>query len=335
MLAKQSGVYMILHIGSDTRYVGSSAGRISDRWDSHRSALRHQKHRNPHLQSAWNKYGEDAFVFVVLENVAPADVLDAEEHWYQKFKRAGLRLYNIREHVKSQLGFKHSARSIEQISDANKRRVRSLGEREKLRQARLGKKLPEAVRERIAHDWPPLVAPDGGTHVIHNLLKFCQERQLDTSAMRKVALGQRRIYKGWRLLQVGEQAAPYTDKLRFVGVAYTVIDPQGKHHETTNIEAFARARDLDPKLLRNACRGKARQHKGWTGTSAGYAPKTTDNRIPPRARAFVAPDGTIHIAAAGLGAFCKQHGLDKGAMLRVHSGKQKVHLGWRKHYSPR
>jgi group I intron endonuclease len=47
-------------------YIGSSVN-ISKRWIKHRYLLRLQKHFNQFLQNSWNKYGLDAFKFVVLE----------------------------------------------------------------------------------------------------------------------------------------------------------------------------------------------------------------------------------------------------------------------------
>ncbi len=36
-----------------------SSKNIYSRWQKHRSTLRHNCHHSPHLQNAWNKYGED------------------------------------------------------------------------------------------------------------------------------------------------------------------------------------------------------------------------------------------------------------------------------------
>src|SRR3990167_10246615 len=61
MKKSQSGTYMILNNISGTRYIGSAARSVSQRWQEHRYALRRGFHRNPYLQNAWNKYGESAF----------------------------------------------------------------------------------------------------------------------------------------------------------------------------------------------------------------------------------------------------------------------------------
>jgi len=68
------GVYAITHAETGRRYVGSSV-HIRARWAHHKSTLRKNKHHNPHLQGAWNKYGEDAFFFDVLETVLDHSLL--------------------------------------------------------------------------------------------------------------------------------------------------------------------------------------------------------------------------------------------------------------------
>lgn len=65
-------IYAIVHIASGKRYVGSTVDRKSRR-AHHWSALRGNRHHCPHLQNAWNKYGEDAFEFRILETLETPD----------------------------------------------------------------------------------------------------------------------------------------------------------------------------------------------------------------------------------------------------------------------
>jgi len=63
------------------------------RWKSHKRALKRNIHKNPHIQNAWNKYGEDAFEFVVLTEARNQDELDKLEWVYEKL----FGYYNLRE----------------------------------------------------------------------------------------------------------------------------------------------------------------------------------------------------------------------------------------------
>jgi hypothetical protein len=73
----QMGVYQIT--GPGRVYIGSSDD-IPRRWHSHLSQLRGGRHHNYRLQAAWTEYGEAAFAFVVIEEVADlTDLIGAEQ----------------------------------------------------------------------------------------------------------------------------------------------------------------------------------------------------------------------------------------------------------------
>jgi group I intron endonuclease len=59
------GVYVIHNVKNNHCYVGSTTD-FRKRFDLHRHLLRNGKHHSPHLQAAWNKYGEQSFVFFRL-----------------------------------------------------------------------------------------------------------------------------------------------------------------------------------------------------------------------------------------------------------------------------
>lgn len=100
----QPGIYEVVNTISGSRYVGSAVC-IGQRWKSHRSALRNQKKAPPKLQRAWDKYGEAAFDFRVLE-FCGRDVLLAREQFYIDTLAPK---YNTRGVAASNLGVKWSA----------------------------------------------------------------------------------------------------------------------------------------------------------------------------------------------------------------------------------
>ena len=65
MIPKTSGIYEIRNKINGKVYIGSAI-RFSERKSRHWAMLRGGYHYNKHLQSAWNKYGEDSFEFNVL-----------------------------------------------------------------------------------------------------------------------------------------------------------------------------------------------------------------------------------------------------------------------------
>ena len=76
----KSGIYCIENKINHNKYIGQSKN-IYQRFNSHKSELRGNKHKNEHLQAAWNKYGENAFNFYIIKEV-PFDQLDFYERYY-------------------------------------------------------------------------------------------------------------------------------------------------------------------------------------------------------------------------------------------------------------
>ncbi len=73
-----SGIYQILNLLTGDKYIGSTTN-IVRRWQEHHKALRNGSHHCKHLLAAWEKYGEDAFEFAILEYCEPSDLLDREQ----------------------------------------------------------------------------------------------------------------------------------------------------------------------------------------------------------------------------------------------------------------
>jgi group I intron endonuclease len=92
-----SGIYIIHNTKNGMIYIGQTKN-MSVRWGDHKTTLKHNTHVNRHLQSAWNKYGADAFEFKILE-YCDVDQLDArEQHFLNTYMKKGV-CYNIRSKV--------------------------------------------------------------------------------------------------------------------------------------------------------------------------------------------------------------------------------------------
>lgn len=89
------GIYKITCIVNGRIYVGSTVNLLKRKRD-HFSYLRRNRHGNPKLQRAWNKHGEQAFIFEVLELVLfPEMLIDREQHWFDKLKPFGNKGFNV------------------------------------------------------------------------------------------------------------------------------------------------------------------------------------------------------------------------------------------------
>lgn len=77
------GIYKIENTENGKVYVGQSV-TIERRFTSHRTALRGDYHNNSKLQEDFNKFGEDAFLFEILEEVkikTDEDLWARETYW--------------------------------------------------------------------------------------------------------------------------------------------------------------------------------------------------------------------------------------------------------------
>ena len=80
-----SGIYSITNKADGKRYIGRSVD-ISRRKRDHLKALREGKNSSRHLQLAWNKWGEKSFIFEVVEECPPEDIVQREAHWIQTYE---------------------------------------------------------------------------------------------------------------------------------------------------------------------------------------------------------------------------------------------------------
>ena len=79
-LKMKSGIYFIINTINNKKYVGSSCNIIK-RFQHHKYYLTNNSHNNPILQRAWNKYGADNFVFLIIEK-CDISVLLIREQFY-------------------------------------------------------------------------------------------------------------------------------------------------------------------------------------------------------------------------------------------------------------
>ena len=107
------GIYKITNLKNNKAYIGQSTD-IKSRWINHKRELRNNIHRNSHLQNAYNKYGEEAFEYRILEATFEENLDDAEEYWIDYFDSTNPRKgYNLREGANS---YKHRKEIQEQVN---------------------------------------------------------------------------------------------------------------------------------------------------------------------------------------------------------------------------
>lgn len=135
----KTGIYKILCIENNKLYIGSASSINNSpkkngfyrRWHEHIYKLNANKHANRHLQSSWNKHGEDAFLFEIIELCNPQECEERELYYINKF--------DVCNHEK---GFN-------MIKQSNfKNNYFSPEHRNKIKNALTGKKRPQNVVEK-------------------------------------------------------------------------------------------------------------------------------------------------------------------------------------------
>jgi group I intron endonuclease len=118
----KTGVYIIRNIANGKGYIGSTQNSFQARFRSHKSLLRKNKHHSPKLQAAWNKHGEQSFMFEVIKPCIKDECL-FQEQLALTFHHSE---YNISYTASSVMaGRKHSLESKRKMSTSGRGRPKS------------------------------------------------------------------------------------------------------------------------------------------------------------------------------------------------------------------
>ena len=178
------GIYKIINLQNNKFYVGSAVD-FTARKRRHWWALRSQRHANKHLQAAWNKYGEEAFKFVIVEELPEgADILAAENVWLKEHVGKEY-CYNLgtdaiaftagwsgKKNPMYGKTFSHTSEAKARIGAAAKDRIQSDEEKVKRRKTMQGHHVSATTRAKISQSlsgegnyWYGKKRPDHGAKV--------------------------------------------------------------------------------------------------------------------------------------------------------------------------
>lgn len=182
-MSKIISIYKIVNLMNNKVYIGKSVHTLK-RFTDHKNKLNKRKHKNKHLESAWIKYGQDAFKFVIIEICTENELDLKEKYWIKEYKstdrlygynkmeggnggaligealkkmtkthRNNPRIYTQEEKdiiSKQNMGRKHSDETKQKISETHKGRPKSEEHRKKLAAALSGKKLSKKHKENMS-----------------------------------------------------------------------------------------------------------------------------------------------------------------------------------------
>jgi group I intron endonuclease len=156
----------ITNLINNKKIIGQSKD-IESRWSKHKGNLRKNKHENNHLQKAWNKYGEENFIFEILEEYEIQHLISMEHYWcnlldafnYNKAYNIrpthpfgkGTNSFEMREKVKKALtGKKLSEEHKLKLSLAKKGRRLSKETKQKMSDSGKGKIMSNETKKKIS-----------------------------------------------------------------------------------------------------------------------------------------------------------------------------------------
>ena len=129
----ECGIYQIRNIINNKIYIGSTKN-FPNRWRNHKSDLNRNKHGNKYLQNAWNKYGNESFVFEKLLICDEKDLIMFEQKFIDYFKPCNRdNGYNLRE-----------------LAESGPTKIWTDEERRKMSETKKGTKLSEETKRRIS-----------------------------------------------------------------------------------------------------------------------------------------------------------------------------------------
>lgn len=161
------GIYGIRNLINGKIYVGKTGMNFGDRWDSHRSLLNNGKHDNPYLQRAWDKYKQENFEFIVLEDCEIDKLNDREKYYIKLYKDMGL-AYNIRD------GGDEGCNLGKHLSDETKRKI---GDKNRING--LGRKASDETKTKMSESHTGMkytsMSEDGRRNIQIAQQKYCEK----------------------------------------------------------------------------------------------------------------------------------------------------------------
>ncbi len=335
-----AGIYCLKNIESGKLYIGSSI-HLRRRFQDHYNRLKRNAHHSPYLQASFNKHGEHAFEFNLLEITAHDKTIEREQYWINLLQP----IYNV-----SQVAGKPSmTESIkEKIGDALRGKPKSEEHRKKCGLANLGNKHTEETKQKLREANSNnyiIVSPEGLIYEANDgLLVFGRQHGLDESALASCARGEYRHHKGWQCFRVEdftEDKVQDSSTFHIKGeTMYIVTKPNGTEETTTNLYEYARQNELDGSSMRKVATGKLPHHKQYRVRKEGQELQPLPSRKKPKINTentqhFIctSPEGVEYFAES-LGDFCHKQGLCKESMRNVAKGRLRQYKGWLCRYTP-
>jgi group I intron endonuclease len=250
---KQCGIYKITCLPTSKVYVGSSVD-LNKRNRDHWSYLARNKHTNPYLQSAWNKYGESAFVFEIIELIDRQMLLERETFWIDALRASD-----------NEFGFNMEPNATSPVHSEETRRKISAA----LQQPHNRAKYAAAMKERMADpEYAAKVAASRGSEQRRAKMSAHMKRRMaDPEYRAKIAASQATPEARARFTAANEKRRQDPEviarTLAATSKKWIVTAPDGTVYHITNLSAFCREHGLTMANMSQVAHGRQSHCKGW------------------------------------------------------------------------
>ena len=116
----ESGIYCIENKIDGKKYIGKDSRiNMQKRWKEHVLEFKKGIHYNNYFQRAWNKYGEENFIYYIVEYCSWNILNEKETFYINKFKTKAPNGYNLTDGGEGMFGYIPSQKTRNKISKAN------------------------------------------------------------------------------------------------------------------------------------------------------------------------------------------------------------------------
>lgn len=225
---KNKGIYRIINIKNNNSYIGSTIQGFSKRWSDHKTELLRNIHTNPYLQNAWNKYGEESFIFIVHEiinNASINKIRDREQYWIDN------------------LNPKYNLSKVSHYGEISE----------------LGKFNYMYKRGTKAY----FISPDGVHYCAFSIKGFAEQFKLNATSLQDLCNGKLHNCKGWKgSIITNEGSTPYLYTFKSKQ-KYTLTKPDGIKLCTYDLKHTCNEFNLSYSTMASVGNGRKKQYKGW------------------------------------------------------------------------
>lgn len=224
------GIYAFRNQANGKYYIGkgelSDAGwSLAKRLKSNLYNLRHGRHNSDHLQKAWDKYGEDQFEMLIIEEVpAGEDILAREQYWIDLLKSSEREFgYNMSPTAGTTAGF--------QWSEASKEKIRGEGH------PFYGKQHSDESRKKMSETLKGLRA--GESHPLFGKKHSDASRKKMSETKKGMFVGEKNPFYGKQHSEETKAKISQSRKGQTVGEQHPMY---GKHHSDESKEKMRQAK---------------------------------------------------------------------------------------------